>query len=229
MPAMIISANFFALGQYKRILITMSTIWSTVSNSEQPSADFVLGDGSAAMVLTPSGPGFGIHSFDMQTDGRFYYNCGSRFGDDHKKKYYEKHNTKMLFYIDNEGLEGPSSSFARYLLTNGPSTFKASLKKAGLTPDDIDCALIHGNVTPVVRGWIKGMKVPRERIPLTYNCYGNLSCVTVPANLREALDKGMIKRAAIRFLLSARGPAFQPVLSSCAGNSIKKTSSLYRL
>lgn len=193
-PSMIVSTNFFALGQYKYILITASSNWSVVANPSRPSSDFVLGDGAAAVILTPSDSGFGLLSFDMQTNGKFFYNCGIRIGHDHEAKYYERHNNKLFFYIDTKGIDGSSSDFADYLSDNGPKTFHAALKKANLTPMDIDCALIHGNVWPVVNGWINGMKVPRERFPLTFDRYGNLSVVTILANLKEALDKGMIKR-----------------------------------
>lgn len=201
-PGMIMSSNFIAMNQYKTILITTSTNWSVISNSDQASADFVLGDGAAAIVLTASSTNYGIISFDIQTKGQFYYNCGSRIGNNFSKKYYEKHDDKLLFFIDNDGVEGSASRFGRYLLTNGPSAFKAALKKANLTPDDIDCALIHGNVKPVVDGWIKGMKIPRERIPLTFDRYGNLSVVTILANLKEALDKNMIKKGDTVALIS---------------------------
>lgn len=193
-PAMMIAANFMALGQYKHILLTNSTHWSVGSDPTQPSADFVIGDGAAAVVLTASSAGFGVVSFNMQTNGKYFYSCGSRIGYDHKTRYYDRHNGKMLFFIDNEGVNGSSSGFARYLFTNGPSTFKAALKKAGMTPADIDCAVIHGNVRPVVDGWIRGMKVPEERFPLTFDRYGNVNVATVLINLHEGLTKGMIKR-----------------------------------
>ncbi len=193
-PGMIIAANFIAAGQYERILLTASTNWSAISDSTQPSADFVLGDGAGAMVLTASKLGYGILSFDMQTNGKFYQNCGIRMGHDHTTKYYDKHNKKLLFFIDNKGIESSKSGFGRYLLTNGPNSFKASLRKARLTTEDIDCAVIHGNVKPVVRGWIKGMKVPSERFPLTFNQYGNLSVVTLLPNLKKGLKEGLIKK-----------------------------------
>ena len=201
-PTFIIASNFIGSGQYKNILVTVSTNWSVISDTKQPSADFPLGDGAAAAVLTVSAAHHGIISFDMQTNGKFYYHCGIRIGNDNSSRYYDKHDKKLLFFVDNEGISGSSSSFARYLLSNGPSTFKAALKKASLTPDDIDCAVIHGNVTPVVDGWIKGMKVPRERFPLTYSRYGNLSVVTLLANLKEGLDKGMIKHGSTVALVS---------------------------
>lgn len=193
-PGMIMAANFLALKQYRRILITTSTHWSVISDPDQPSADFVLGDGAAAIVLAESNSGFGLVDFDMQSEGRFYYNCGTRIDAGHKTRYYDQHNKKLLFYIDPAGVDGSSSAFNRYLLTNGPATFKAAMKKANMTASDIDCAIIHGNVKPVVRGWVKGMKVPGERFPLTYDRYGNVSVVTVLLNLHEGLAKGMIKR-----------------------------------
>ena len=202
-PSILIAANFMALGQYQHILVITSSNWSVISNPYQPSADFVLGDGAAAVVLTKSEAAYGIVSFAMQTDGRFFYNCGVRVGNDHEVKYYEHHDgKKLLFYIDSKGIDGSSSLFADYLANNGPSVFHAALKKASLTPEDIDCAVIHGNVTPVVDGWIKGMKVPRERFPLTFDRYGNLSVVTLLANLKEGLDKGMIKHGSMVALVS---------------------------
>lgn len=193
-PGMIIAGNFLALGQYKKILLTVSTNWSVIGDKEQASANYVLGDGAAAMVLTPSSNGYGIISFDMETTGKFYHHCGVRTGHDNETKYYERHDKKLLFFIDNDAIENTSSSFNRYLLTNGPSTFKTSLKKAQLTPENIDCAFIHANIKPITKGWIKGMKVEKKKFPLTFDRYGNLNVVTILANLQEGLDNKMFKK-----------------------------------
>lgn len=192
-PGMIISANFLALKQYKAILFTASTNWSRIANPAHPSTDFVLGDGAGAMVLVESDPSLGIISFEMHTNGEFFYNCGTRVGNDCSINYFDRHDGKLLFFID-KGVEDDSiSEFKQYISSNGPAAFRAALKKARLSPRDIDCAIIHGNIKLVTEAWINNMMVPQERFPLTYSRYGNLNMVTLLANLQEGLDKGMVK------------------------------------
>lgn len=206
-PGLIIAANFITLGQYKRILLSASTHWSVISDPSQPSADFVLGDAAAAVVLTSAEHGYGIISYEMQADGQFYQQVGTRVGCDQKKKYYDQHNEKMFFYIDEKGINGSQSGFARFLVAALPRTFRTALHKASLLESDIDCAVIHGNVNPLVEKWIKGMNIPPERFPLTYARYGNISAATVLVNLYEGLNRGMIKQGDT-IALVAQGAGF---------------------
>lgn len=204
-PGLLIAANFIANGQYQRILLTASTIWSVVSDPAQPSADFVLGDGAAAVVLTASQPGYGIISSYMRTDGRFFYNCGFRVGHDHNFKYYDQHNSKLLFYIDNSGVDNSRSAFKDFLAAMLPDAFNAALGKTTLSPADIDCVIIHGNVKPLAEAWIQGMEIPPERFPLTYERYGNLSAPTILVNMQEGLNRGMIKNGDTVAIVSGGG------------------------
>lgn len=194
-PSLIIAANFIALGQYRRILFTVSTHWSVVSDPGCPSCDFVLGDGAAAIVLTGSRTGYGIVSWDTRTDGRYYRNIGFRVGGDRSIRYYDRHCGKLHLFIDTAVLESSvESGFRDFTLSFLPASFKAALAKARLAPADIDCALIHGNVKPLTDAWISRIGVPVERFPLTYDIYGNLSAATVLVNLLKGLNSGMIRR-----------------------------------
>lgn len=193
-PGMVIAANFLALGQYRRILLTVSTHWSVISDADNPISDFVLGDGAAAMVLTNSSPEFGISSFEMQTDGGYFFDCGIRVGHDHTIRYYNRHGEKLLFYIDNNGVEGTPSHFSSFLSEALPANFHAALKKAALLPNDIDCAVIHANVKPLVDRWLPAMQIPAERVPMTYDLYGNVGAATIVLNIHEGIKRGLIKR-----------------------------------
>ena len=205
-PAMISAASLLAVGQYRYILLTASCHWSVIADTSDPAADFPLGDGAAALVLVASRPEYGIISFDMRTDGRFYHNCGIAAGRDHKKPYYEEHAEKLLFFLDKNGFGG-TSDFRDYALNSLPATFKAALDKANLKPSDIDCAAIHGNVKPLAEAWMQGMGVPAERFPLTYKRFGNMSAVTMLANLHEGLSNEMIKPGNI-VALATQGAGF---------------------
>ncbi|MDH4099303.1 MAG: ketoacyl-ACP synthase III [Nitrospirota bacterium] len=205
-PAMVIAANFISMKQYKNILLSTSCHWSVVADPSHPAADFPLGDGAAAMVMSASRSGFGIISFEMRSEGRFFYNCGIAVGRDHGTRYFERHNDNLLFFLDKSGLDG-STDFRDFALNSLPATFKAALDKADLNSSDINCAAIHGNVKPLAEAWIKGMGVPPERFPLTYQQYGNMSAVTMPVNLREGLNRGMVKRGDI-VALASQGAGF---------------------
>lgn len=206
-PGMIIAANFLALGQYRKILLTASTNWSVIADPSHPSADFVLGDGAAAVVLIPSESGYGILSFDMQTNGSFYHHCGVRIGHNYSAKYYEQHQDKLLFFIDKDGVDGRgASAFKEYLMTSIPSTFKAALNKTRLSPYDINCAIIHGNIKPLTDVWIEKMGVPAVRFPLTYQHYGNINAATILVNLHKGLQEGMIEKGnTVAFVSLAAG------------------------
>ena len=105
---------------------------------------------------------------------------------------------------------------------DGPEIFKravqgmvqasaAVMKKAGVTPDDIDLVVPHQANLRIIEAVVTKSGLPMDKVMLTVSRYGNMSAATVPVALAEALSEGRVKPGALLLM-----PAFGAGLTVCA-------------
>ena len=85
------------------------------------------------------------------------------------------------------------------------------LRRAGITPDEIDLVIPHQANLRIIEFVAKRAGVPMERVFVNVQRYGNMSAATVPVALCEALEQGLVKPGA-KLLM----PAFGGGLTFCA-------------
>jgi 3-oxoacyl-[acyl-carrier-protein] synthase-3 len=85
------------------------------------------------------------------------------------------------------------------------------LKRAGLSPDDIDLVIPHQANLRIIESVAKRAGVPMERVYVNVQRYGNMSAATVPVALCEALEDGRVRPGAQLLM-----PAFGGGLTFCA-------------
>jgi 3-oxoacyl-[acyl-carrier-protein] synthase-3 len=73
------------------------------------------------------------------------------------------------------------------------STALEAVRRAGLTPDDIDLFIPHQANIRIIEAVAKGLDLPMERIYVNLDRYGNTSAASVPIALAEAVDTGRVK------------------------------------
>ncbi len=193
----IIASQFIALNQYRYILITASSNATRVTDFTDPASFVVLGDGAGALVMGPTEENRGIVAFDMQTQGRYYFNCGIKVKEPknkriREKQYYDLPSEKLLFYI--EDVDDDRSDFWNYSLYSVPENVNRVLAKAGLEIPEIDFFIFHQNVQTRSSKWLEVLDIPREKTYFTYSRYGNMFTANIFVNLDEALRKNKIKR-----------------------------------
>lgn len=195
-PAMVVANNFIALGQYEYILLVASCNLTHVSDDTDPASFVVLGDGASAIVMGRAENERGLISFDMETKGRFFNNCGIKVKKpknwNKTPSYIRTPDERLLFFIDYDE-KNPSSALNRYLIKSVPESIKRALNKANLKTDDIDWLIPHQNVTPLSGKWIELLGIPKERAYTTNHKYGNMSAANIWVNLDEAVRENKIK------------------------------------
>jgi 3-oxoacyl-[acyl-carrier-protein] synthase-3 len=76
-------------------------------------------------------------------------------------------------------------------------TFKRSLKKAGLKPEDISVLITHQANMRIIDSLRSYLKVPKEKVFVNIEKYGNTSAASIAIAFHEACEKGFIKRGDI--------------------------------
>jgi 3-oxoacyl-[acyl-carrier-protein] synthase III len=88
---------------------------------------------------------------------------------------------------------------------------EGALSRVGLTPDDVDLVVPHQANLRIIEAVARKARVPRERVYVNVQRYGNMSAATVPVALCEALEEGRVRPGTLLLM-----PGFGGGLSYCA-------------
>lgn len=178
---------FFATGRATNALVIGAEMLTPLVDWTDRSTCVLFGDGAGAVVLSKSNDERGILSTYIGTSN----------------------NQTDLLYSIGQGTAGSFSSGGlsdgeRFLRMNGNEVFKFAVRtmgkaaieaisRAGLTAEDIDWLIPHQANTRIIDATAERLKMPKEKVFLNIQKYGNTSSASVPIALDEARRDGVIK------------------------------------
>ena len=77
-----------------------------------------------------------------------------------------------------------------------------ALAATGLTPDDLKLVIPHQSNLRIIESVRKKMGLPREKVTVNIDRYGNTSAASVPMGLDEARRNGVVKEGDIVLMLA---------------------------
>ena len=147
----------------------------------------LFGDGAGAVVLSASDQPGGALGIELTTDPQGAY----------------------MIWLPAGGAKAPPSAdtIARgehYVRMEGNATYRfatktmattalESIRRSGLTPDDIDLFIPHQANIRIIEAVAKGLDLPMDRIYVNLDRYGNTSAASVPIALAEAVNEGRVQ------------------------------------
>ncbi len=186
--AAIVAAGLLSSGIYNRALVVGAETLSRWIDPEDRRTVILFGDGAGAAVLGVSKkPDQGILYCDLGCDG-----------------------TKSdLICIPAGGSTLPSSNTTvaerlHYMHMKGREVYKFAVNKmqrlidnaleqAGLTPDALSLVIPHQSNLRIIESVREKMGLPREKVTVHIDRYGNTSAASVPMGLDEARRNGTVK------------------------------------
>ncbi|MDN4073704.1 beta-ketoacyl-ACP synthase III [Fictibacillus terranigra] len=170
MYGMVIAKQFIESGTYKNVLVVGAEKLSKITDWSDRNTAVLFGDGAGAAVMSKVSEGRGILSFELGSDGR---------------------GAKHLYQDE-------------YLFMNGREVFKFAVRqmgessmnvveKAGLTKDDVDYLIPHQANIRIMEASRQRLELPKEKMAVTVNKYGNTSSASIPMAISDALKDGKIK------------------------------------
>ena len=185
--ALITAQQYLLNGRYRNALIVGAEVLSSFIDWTDRSTCVLFGDGAGACVLEPVTKG-GILATDMGSDGR----------------------AAELLYMPGGGSKHPPSHQSvdqrlHFLRMNGTEIFKlavrrmaesaqAVIKKAGLTPSRVACFIPHQANVRIIEAVTKRADLPREKVFMNLQRYGNTSAASNLIALYEAVKTGTVKK-----------------------------------
>jgi 3-oxoacyl-[acyl-carrier-protein] synthase-3 len=169
-------------GQCRRVLAIGAEALTKITNWDDRSTAVLFGDGAGAVVVEAVEEPYGLRSVVMGADGS---------GAQHL------HKRSVARCLPN------GDALSETLYMNGREVFKFAVRvmntatieaveKAGLHVDDISLFVPHQANLRIIEAARERLELPRERVVVTVDEYGNNSTASIPLALRTALGAGRI-------------------------------------
>lgn len=185
--ALSIANSFISSGKYKRALVIGAEKLSSMTNYRDRNTCVLFGDGAGAVVVEASDDGRGVLSTHMRSNGSLRPWLWAKVGGSRNP------------YTPDFSYDGSDKIYM-----NGSDVFKVAVREMGkaaarvikegnISVDDVSLFVPHQANIRIIDAMAKRLGLPREKVYLNIDRYGNTSAASVPLALDEANREGRIK------------------------------------
>jgi len=185
-------------GQYERVLLIGAETLTKICDFTDRSTCVLFGDGAGAAIIGKPPEGRRILATYLKSDGRLAHILKMPAGGSRKPATRDTVE-QQLHYIKMMGNE-----LFKYATRGMEEAAFEVLKLAGLEPSDVDLFIPHQANIRIIDATAKRLKLPKEKIYVNIDHYGNTSAASIPIAMSEALETGVIKKGD-NILLAAAG------------------------
>lgn len=193
--------KFVESGQYKKVLVIGSDKNSAMTDYTDRAVCIIFGDGAGAVLLEPSEDGAGVIDHVAQVEG-----VGGKFlcmpgGGSLNPASHETVDQKM-HYIHQDGQQ-----VFKYAVKKMAEMTERILQKNNLTGNDVDCFIAHQANKRIIIATADRLGMPREKVVINIDRYGNTTAGTIPLAMKTAIEEGKLKKGDL-VLIAAVGAGF---------------------
>ena len=198
---LVVAESMILSGAVCRILLVGAEMLSRFVNWEDRNTCILFGDAAAALVLEKSEDESGMLSSYWKSDGNLGGLLSLPGGGSRHPAAQETLEQKLHF------LQMKGNEVFKHAVKRMGEAALAALEKAGLTTDDIDYLIPHQANIRIIEATGKRLKLPKEKVFINIQKYGNVSVATIPIGLHELKEQGKLKKGDI-IVLDAFGAGF---------------------
>ena len=182
--------NLVESGTHKKVLVIGADVNSSMTDFTDRATCIIFGDGAGAVLLEPAeeGEDLGFVDFVHQIEGfggDYLYMPGG--GSLHPSTH-ETVDEKM-HYIHQDGQQ-----VFKYAVKKMAEVTERVLSKNNLTGEDVDCFISHQANKRIITATADRLKMPREKVIINIEQYGNTTAGTIPLAMKTAVDDGRLKK-----------------------------------
>ncbi|MDR0973233.1 MAG: ketoacyl-ACP synthase III [Prevotellaceae bacterium] len=167
-------ASFIRSGRYKKVIIVGADKMSSITDYADRSSCPIFGDGAAAFMLEPTTEDVGILDSKLRTDGKGLPFLHMKAGGSVSPPSYFTVDNRM-HYVYQEG-----RTVFKYAVSNMSDICEELAAKNKLTDDDITWIIPHQANMRIIDAVAHRMNVPKEKVMINIQRYGNTSAGTLP-------------------------------------------------
>ncbi|PKL89115.1 MAG: 3-oxoacyl-ACP synthase [Ignavibacteriae bacterium HGW-Ignavibacteriae-2] len=195
-------SKFIEAGTHKKVIVVGADKMSSIVDYTDRNTCILFGDAGSAVLLEPNEDlNFGLQNSILKVDGSGSEALHMKAGGSAMPSSHET--------IDNK---------YHYIYQDGKAVFKVAVKgmadvsveileKNNLTGDDIAWLVPHQANLRIIDATAKRMGLPKERVTINIDKYGNTTAATIPLCLTEYYRDGKIKKGD-KLVLAAFGGGF---------------------
>ena len=182
------AAQFIATGAYQYVLVIGVDCLSKMVDWTDRNTCILFGDGAGAAVFGPVEEGQGLLAFDLGGDGSGgellkVEAGGSRLPASEQTAREKKHVISM------NGRE-----VFKFAVRAFHSSTEKVLAKAGMSKNDIDFLIPHQANIRIIESAMKRFGLPKDKVVVNIDRYGNMSSASIPVAMCEAYEKDRFQR-----------------------------------
>ncbi|HID32635.1 MAG TPA: ketoacyl-ACP synthase III [bacterium (Candidatus Stahlbacteria)] len=185
----------------KKILVIGAETLSKFMDFTDRATCVIFGDGAGAVVLENDDGDAGMIGSYFTADGSLgellYMPAGGTRMPATKKTVSDR-----LHYIKMAGNE-----VFKYAVRSMAQASLEAIKRAGVSPDEIALFIPHQANTRIIEATRRRLNLPKEKVYVNIDRYGNTSAASIPIALYEAVESGVISEGDI-ILMVAFGAGF---------------------
>lgn len=182
-----IADAMIAIGKYQHILVIGAESLTSIVNWEDRNTCVLFGDGAGAALIAPSDGERGVLSTYLGSDGNLAHLLCSPGGGTLAPASHQMIDERLHF-IKMAGRE----VFLHAVKAMSDSAQRA-LDEAGLSAHDIDMLIPHQANIRIMEATARRIGIPREKVYVNIDRYGNTSAASIPIALNEARLSGDLK------------------------------------
>ncbi len=197
--AMQVAANLVQSGTYRKVIVVGADMMSSITDYTDRTTCPLFGDGAGAVLVEPVDEGLGVRDSILEVDGSGVKHLLMKAGGSANPASYET--------IDNR---------EHFVYQEGQAVFKVAvskmadvsvdiMKKNHLSPEELSWLVPHQANMRIIEAVARRMGIPKEKVMINIEKYGNTTAATIPLCLWEW--EPQLKRGD-NLILSAFGGGF---------------------
>ncbi len=185
--ALVTGEQFIKTGAYKTVLVVGVDLISSYIDWTDRSTCVLFGDGAGAVVLKETNSG-GILSSVLGSDGHYAELLKIGAGGSKNPASAETVKTKGHY------LQMSGSEVFRLAVRGMAEAVTTALSKAGVRLEEVACFIPHQANQRIIDAISERLNLPKEKVFVNLQKYGNTSSASCVIALYEALEQGKIKK-----------------------------------
>lgn len=182
-----VGASLIESGRYKKVVVCGADKMSAIVDYSDRATCIIFGDGAGAVLLEPNHDGFGVLDSILRSDGSGVQYLHMKAGGSLKPASAETVKAKE-HYVYQEG-----QSVFKFAVKGMADVSAELLERNNLTGDDIAWLVPHQANLRIIDATASRIGLPREKVMINIEKYGNTTAGTIPLCLWEwkhELNKG---------------------------------------
>jgi 3-oxoacyl-[acyl-carrier-protein] synthase-3 len=200
--ALTTASQIVSSGGSRHALVVGADVMSSIIDYTDRATCVLFGDGAGAVVVEPSDDdSIGILDFENYVDGRGGPALCMPAGGSRMPATRETVE-QGLHYVKQDG-----QAVFKFAVRNMEEVCRRILERNRLTAEQVDLFVPHQASSRIILAAADKLGLPREKIVINIDRFGNTTAGTIPLALNEAVEEGRLKRGDL-VLLASVGAGF---------------------